>query len=356
MANRISTVREVSRPSQWRHVGSKDNPADAASRGMKVPDFLKNHSWLEGPSFLWKSEEDWSENFVDDVKVDSDDPEVRKDAFVNSTVTDALNATDRLMIYFSDWRKLKVSVAWFLRLKTHLLHLSHQRNGLKASHSQTGKVEGQRATVTSRSNILTPKDLLEAELVIIRYCQQQRFEDEISSLLSEKGTVSRQSSIYRLDPISEDGMLRVGERLSKGAMPLEDKHPLILSKDQHISRLILKHIHQSLGHSGRNHTLSALRRKYWITNANAAVRKITSECSFCRCYNGRAMEQKMADLPTERIIPDLPPFTNVGVGYFGPVEIKKGRTTCKRYGVIFTCMASRAFIWRWQTRWRQTPA
>lgn len=50
----------------------------------------------------------------------------------------------------------------------------------------------------------------------------------------------------------------------------------------------------------------------------------------------------MADLLKERIIPDLPPFTNVGVDYFGPVEIRKGRTTCKRYGVIFTCLASRA--------------
>lgn len=54
------------------------------------------------------------------------------------------------------------------------------------------------------------------------------------------------------------------------------------------------------------------------------------------------MEQKMADLPRERIVPDLPPFTNVGVDYFGPVSIQRGRTTCKGYGVIFTCMVSRA--------------
>lgn len=124
----------------------------------------------------------------------------------------------------------------------------------------------------------------------------------------------------------EDGFLRVGGRLSKGAMPMDEKHPPILSKDQHISNLILKNTDQCLGHGGRNHTLSVLRRKYKITNANAAVRKFMSECSHRRSYNGKALEQKMADLPMQRIIPDLPPFTNVGVDYFGPVEIKKGRS------------------------------
>lgn len=116
----------------------------------------------------------------------------------------------------------------------------------------------------------------------------------------------------------------MGGRLSKGAMPLEEKHPLILSKEQHISKLLLRNMHQLLGHSGRNHTLSTLRRKYWTTNANTAVRKIISLCSYCRRLNGRAMEQKMADLPKERIVRDLPPFTNIGVDYFGPVGIKEG--------------------------------
>lgn len=52
--------------------------------------------------------------------------------------------------------------------------------------------------------------------------------------------------------------------------------------------------------------------------------------------------QVMADLPSDRLVPDEPPFTSVGVDYFGPFEIKRGRTMIKRYGVVFTCLTVRA--------------
>ncbi len=50
----------------------------------------------------------------------------------------------------------------------------------------------------------------------------------------------------------------------------------------------------------------------------------------------------MGDLPIDRLTPDLPTFTHVGVNYFGPLEIKRARSILKRYGVIFTCLIRRA--------------
>ena len=346
VANRVTTIRDATNVSQWRYVSTKDNPADDASRGRKVDDLVTGSRWIEGPSFLWKPERYWPESILE-TSIPADDPEVKRDFTVNVVVAkDALNATDRLITYFSDWRKLKVTVAWFLKIKWALLKLSQKRKQLQTSdadqQARNVQAEMKKMRSTFGGQSVSSEDLMEAEIAIVRFTQQQRFEAEIDALSSGKSAVRKDSPIYKLDPRLEDGLLRVGGRLGKAALPEEVKHPFILAKDQHISTLILRHIHQQLGHSGRNHTLSKLRRKYWITKAPSAVRKVINDCWKCRLHAAKAGEQKMADLPVERILPDLPPFTSAGVDYFGPIEVKRGRSLCKRYGVIFTCLASRA--------------
>ena len=50
----------------------------------------------------------------------------------------------------------------------------------------------------------------------------------------------------------------------------------------------------------------------------------------------------MASLPRERLALCKPPFTNTVVDYFGPISVKRGRVTEKRWGCIFTCLTTRA--------------
>lgn len=80
-------------------------------------------------------------------------------------------------------------------------------------------------------------------------------------------------------------------------MPEDAKHPLILCKGQHVSTLIIKHIDCKIGHGGRAHTLPMVRKRFWITKANSAVRMVIAECSFCRRYNGRATKD---GIPSKR--------------------------------------------------------
>ena len=160
----------------------------------------------------------------------------------------------------------------------------------------------------------------EAERAIICFEQRRHFSHEFTHLENGKTLISR-STIHKLDPILDNGILRVGGRINKRAMPVHQKNPIILPKGSRISHLILQHIHHQVGHSGRSHMLSRLRQRFWLPHANSLARKIIKLC----ILQARPGEQKMADLPADRLYPDLPPFSHVGIDYFGPIEVKRGR-------------------------------
>ena len=57
----------------------------------------------------------------------------------------------------------------------------------------------------------------------------------------------------------------------------------------------------------------------------------------------KAETQAMAELPEQRLAPHTPPFHFTACDYFGPYQVKIGRNkTTKHYGVIFTCLNTRA--------------
>ena len=115
----------------------------------------------------------------------------------------------------------------------------------------------------------------------------------------------------------------------------------LLSILSFIVDLIVRDAYSKVAHAGRGITLSELRSQYWILSVNSVVRHFISKCVVCRRLRGTIGEQKMADLPRERIT-SSPPFPYSGVDYFGPFYIKQGPKDVKRYGVLLTCIASRA--------------
>lgn len=123
---------------------------------------------------------------------------------MTNVVTHSECATSRLIHYFSDWTKLKISVAWFLRLRTALPELSRKRKGIKASLAigrsvpQSAKVEEQMRKAGAQS--LSASDLSRAKYAIISFSQSDRFKEEISCL--ESGSVvKRTRSLYKSVPV-----------------------------------------------------------------------------------------------------------------------------------------------------------
>lgn len=103
-------------------------------------------------------------------------------------------------------------------------------------------------------------DLKHAETSILKYVQLNEFSGEIDAL-SHNRPILKSSNIYKLDAFmnKDDGLIRVGGRLTRSSLPDETKFPILLPKGSHVTRLIVKNAHERLGHAGRYHVLAQLR-------------------------------------------------------------------------------------------------
>jgi hypothetical protein len=95
-------------------------------------------------------------------------------------------------------------------------------------------------------------------------------------------------------------------------------------------------------HMGEDDTIAELLRKVWVLNARSAVRRIKRSCQLCKIRRAHPRMPLMGELPVARLDFAEKPFTHVGLDVFGPYNVKQGRSTIKRYGLIFTCMSFRA--------------
>ena len=150
---------------------------------------------------------------------------------------------------------------------------------------------------SAHAQSLLVEDNENAEKAIISHKQRA----EITLL--EKGRTSAIEEapyINWSDPIIDFGILRVGVRTRKMELcQLKSNTPMILPKHE-----------PQVGHSRRGHMRSKLHRGIG--------------CLVLTLQQGRLLrtndyrpkpESRLADLPLDWIIPDLPPFSQVGVDY-----------------------------------------
>ncbi|XP_074648982.1 uncharacterized protein LOC141904302 [Tubulanus polymorphus] len=346
VANRIALIRSVSTPTQWNFIDGKSNVADCASRGQDVDTFSKNEEWKNGPEFLRRPKSEWPKQPGNDLlQLKNDDNlEVKQEKIlVNSINEGNRNFLHDLFQMFSSWFKLKKTIAWLLRYKKKLMLAVSNRHKKEVKYDNLIEIRP-----------ITVDELRASERLILKVTQNVHFPEEYSTILGTKSltsdrnqlksirrSVKKSSPIRKLDPIKVDGLLRIGGRLQSAPISESEKHPIILPTLCHVTELIIRHYHIGTAHEGRQYTLATIRKRFWVVKGDSTVRKIISGCVPCRKVKGKPVQQKMAPLPADRITP-APPFTNVGLDFFGPFEIKRGRAVVKRYGCIFTCLVVRA--------------
>ncbi|XP_033228948.1 uncharacterized protein LOC117180562 [Belonocnema kinseyi] len=316
IANRVSEIQATTKPTDWRHVPTLDNPADCISRGQGPHDFLTNTLWTHGPQWLSCHENNWPQF---DFKL-SEVPEKRSPKTVVSfKIT---QAGINIIIKYSNFKKLQHVIAYCVRF------IRNVKIRVKTSR-QMGP--------------LVPNELNSASRIILKWTQYEVSSSEIRALSKGK-QVDQKSSLFRLNPFLDDGLIRVGERLDRAPIPESQKHPIILPKNHHVTKLIIRDEHLKKLHAGMNATLYGVRETYWPIDGRNATRLIIRECVTCFRAKPREVNYLMENLPKTRLSLTQPIF-DVGVDFCGPFYTKehrhRNRTKIKTYVSVFVCFATK---------------
>ncbi|GFV04346.1 integrase catalytic domain-containing protein [Trichonephila clavipes] len=317
VSNRVTEIQALSKDYHWKHVSSKNNPADLISRGCNVDELLKNEMWFSGPDLQTDEYED-NQLFPDPSYRDE-----LKCAVTLSMTECSLNFYDELFNVTNNFIKLIRIFSFIFRFI----------NNIKAKES------------CNKEKYLTADEVKRSTEFLAKIAQLSEFKAEIDALKKGKG-VSKTSKLKALDPfLDENSLLRVGGRLCNAYLPFEAKHQIIIPSKHKFTKLLFEHMHKKFFHIGAQGLVHQIRMQFWPINGKGIARKTVHDCIAFFRQKPTVVDQLMGNLLSERVTPSAP-FLNSGVDFCGPFQIKfknqrKGIFS-KVYVAIFVCLATKA--------------
>ncbi|XP_041985487.1 uncharacterized protein LOC121737823 isoform X2 [Aricia agestis] len=304
ISKRVDNIKQ-NRELRLRYVPTQINPADVAT---KCSDSWMNDMkrWLTGPDFLTRSIHHWPKNATEVV------------CSQISSAGEGLSETPEVQ----DQNNV---------IPCHGPY--NEYSGIVDSPvveaNMPGNVTGETASLKEFS--ILPEDHIEEILRI----QLLYFPKETRG---ESTDLKRSLGLF----LDTKGILRCGGRFQHADWPENQKHPILLPKDDQFTIKIIEKIHVLNYHVGVSHTLSAIRLHYWVPHGRSQVQKVLRRCQACRKQGGGPFKlPPMAQLPPERVRYQEP-FSFVGIDYFGPLTVETKGSNEKRWVCLYTCLAVRA--------------
>ena len=308
--NRRDNILAVSSSKHWHYVPTDLNPADVGTRPIEPQQLVKS-MWLNGPPFL-------------------------KQQFPIRALSDHLHDTRTKLV---DKKQENESLA----LQTVVTPLPHTI-----------------ATIQDWKQIIENTKLeqgigsdKETTIWLIRNAQLKAYAKEREILLNQgrikSGPLRDKDPFIDVKPGITKGVIRSGGRISRSPfLNRNQMKPIILPKGPDMDSF-LQYLHAvEARHQGRYITYGMIRNQgYLPEGGRRRIQRLLSKCVSCRKLRGPMLEQKMADLPEDRLA-EFPPFQKSGMDVFGPFKVRHGRTTraasgtCKVWAIVFTCLYSRA--------------
>ncbi|XP_036146050.1 uncharacterized protein LOC118646705 [Monomorium pharaonis] len=222
VANRVAEIQILTDAGDWRHIRSENNPADALSRGQLPHNFMRNKTWLTGPSWLIEREHKWPCIAMRLIEI----PEVKQNSCLATIVYD-----ETILRAYSSYAKLLRIVAYCCRFL----------------HSQ------------KYSGPLCVEEIEAAETRVLRLLQSIGLPNEFKHV-KNKAPESRRHKIDRLNPfIDGNGLIRVGGRISLSDASFDQRHPILLPSYHPVTDNIIRETHAKHYHAGIQMTLHLIR-------------------------------------------------------------------------------------------------
>ena len=299
--NRVEKILSTQNNYVYNHISTKENPADLLTRGVTFSKLIKEPIWFKGPQWI-TTEQNWPEQkSYDGVAVNIAEAQTNNN--INLPETLAIDITK-----YSSYNKLINITRYVFQFIT----------------QQTGRI------------------MSDPIKFWIKH-QQAEYFPEVHKIL-ERGSVSKNRLIKDLGLYMDEAqIIRCRGRIRNADLPYESKHPVLLPKKGHLTKLIIKEAHKITLHGGLGDTLAQIRKNYWIPKGRQAVKASLKECNICRRYEARPVHYPgPPNLPQERVTLTRP-FEVTGVDYTGAMTITGEADVPKKvYICLFTCASTRA--------------
>ncbi|XP_062712542.1 uncharacterized protein LOC134289874 [Aedes albopictus] len=263
VACRVGEIISKSNPEPWRWISTKKNVADEATKWGKGPCLSSNSRWFRGEDDLYLPEYQWISS-VQSSAVQT--IEELRSCMVHCKAVQ-LVAWER----FSRWTSLVRAVGYVHRYAQNL-----RRTASKGSR-QTGP--------------LSQEELAKAETTIYRWMQRERYADEVTVLLQNKGKqlqeqqrLERTSVIRKLSPfLDESCIIRSDSRIAAATFVAYDtRYPIILPKEHFGTRLLVDWYHRRYLHANSETVVNEIKQRFHISQLRSLVRKVAKECTPCK--------------------------------------------------------------------------
>ena len=304
----------------WRYVPTKHNPADVASRGATASE-LKNHPlWWHGPPWLLSQPIEYPAQPSSSILKKLKYTEIKSTEQIVSVVAPVECMEDKFNSYL---RMLRV-FCWIKRLGCYI------RTKIKNPQIHLTAAEG---TETTR-------------ILIIR-SQARSFPEEVKRLTADPpNDLCKKSTILTLRPrVDDQGILRIGGRLSHNKLPEYQKHPILIAANDHYTQLLFLHYHLQLGHCGPSALLAHAGNIFHVKGGRKLAKSVYTKCVTCRMAAAKSSQQLLGQLPSERVEPNYV-FLHTGIDFAGPFIIRKGHTRrpvgIKAHLAVFVCLCTKA--------------